>query len=718
MDRSVYLALLRFLIRARISSFIAIIGITLAVTSIVSVHLVSTQITQALERVVPAPLKQLDMLFVQDNLSAEHYFELRRKWQRGDHQNIGNMFPVVDEWIILNGNKIRVYGVDLFAVDLSQLSGASSSIADGTIDMGGVWIDPNLASIIGQITDAPVNGTLVGLSNSIVADISIAQALLGWREDKLSYVGVSLEKQSAAFSQLLENLLPGFEAGLGQPELVQVDAWQSVAFVDQYPQLQFGRSVLFNVSALSVLSLLVAWFLIYQIAVAWYRRLSFTFDRLFLVGVEKSVLQFAFISMLLLLGTIGCVAGLFLGEKLALWLLQDALGVDDIVLPQLDVWVLSKSFGSAFGVCLLGGWWVVSAHEVSNKSVTAIGAVLLLLFLWGVVDANTGLIGAFLSIAAVSFFMVMLVLPLLSYGRKRMRWVWPSGGLIAIGLREVSWYPKDLSIAICGLVLALATGIGVGIMVDSFRTDFSHFLKQRLSYDLSIENEVPAEILKFVQQNPLVERWQTYIDEPGRVDGRVVQLTRTRVDQIEAQRYGFHRGLEQDEVMVSQQWVKDTPVALGDAVVVANQSYRIAHVFQGYGDITPRIVIPYTGPQSNFSQVSSLSVNVANTAKFAADVSKHVGGHLQFSQAAQIRKLALDTFDNTFTITGVLISIAMSVAAIGLFVAVTTIRLNRRNSTTLLTSLGVNAWENLLVDMFRAIAIWLVCVLLAIPLGI
>ena len=77
----------------------------------------------------------------------------------------------------------------------------------------------------------------------------------------------------------------------------------------------------------------------------------------------------------------------------------------------------------------------------------------------------------------------------------------------------------------------------------------------------------------------------------------------------------------------------------------------------------------------------------------------------------------MDTFDQTFAITTVLITIAMLVATISMYIAVTAMRLNRRTSSRLLVTLGVNRLESVGMDFALGVGVGLIALLIALPLG-
>ena len=117
-------------------------------------------------------------------------------------------------------------------------------------------------------------------------------------------------------------LVAGFPSA--KPSLDLAPGWQLVSMAEQYPAREFGKSILFNISALGMLALLVAWLLIYQVAVSWLRRLWPVFDRLHVLGVEWQQLRAYFLFSIGLIATLAAVLGLVAGWWLARWLLENS----------------------------------------------------------------------------------------------------------------------------------------------------------------------------------------------------------------------------------------------------------------------------------------------------------------------------------------------------------------------------------------------------------
>ena len=143
----------------------------------------------------------------------------------------------------------------------------------------------------------------------------------------------------------------------------------------------------------------------------------------------------------------------------------------------------------------------------------------------------TGLLGGFFSIAVLSVLAVLFVTPLLKSLRQVAANI-PGPYLVRLSLREVVWYPRDLAVALAGLTLAVATAVGVGLMVDSFRADFSQMLERRLSYDLVVRGDEPRlqQLIEQMAGRPDVERLQAYRRGQLRLSGVPVELVTSVMD--------------------------------------------------------------------------------------------------------------------------------------------------------------------------------------------
>jgi putative ABC transport system permease protein len=712
------LALLRFLARTPWSTAMALIGMALGVTSIVSVHLVSASISSRLDGLVPGALSEYSHYLHRDKLNTADYFALRKQWRAGALPALEQLSPLVDETTTLEGQSVRVLGADLLA--RPPVAGASA-IAE-QFSWNGVWVDQSLKDQL----SIPINGIIEAPKGTLLADIATAHDLLGWPSNQLSYVGLVLSDAFAGSIEMAEKLLPGFGAGFpsAKPSLDLAPGWQLVSTAEQYPAREFGKSILFNISALGMLALLVAWLLIYQVAVSWLRRLWPVFDRLHVLGVEWQQLRAYFLLSIGLIATLAAALGLVAGWWLASWLLGMAVPGQEINL-NLDSWVIFKAVGSAVAVCLLGGAWAFhrSQQEVSHSSLPAILTLLLLTAaIWCVFQPQTGLAGGFFAIAVLSLAASQVIAPLLI---RLKRWASMIRGsyLLRIGAREALWQPAELSVALAGLSLAIATAIGVALMVDSFRVDFSQMLDHRLKYDLIAQGDKTA-LNTFANTNmpaTLADRIQVSRNTDIRVNGLSMELNITRMDAFESSRYGYSRSLASNRILLSEQAARSLQLSVGDTLTVTGETMAISGMFSAFGDLKPRLIVDDRSPLADALaaklQVGSVAFRSDRPEALAAALRKQFPT-LELRLQSDIRRVALKTFDQTFAITTVLITIALLVAAISVYIAVTTMRLNRQTGRQLLNTLGVNRTEQLMMNIALGTGLGLVAIIIALPLGV
>ena len=585
----------------------------------------------------------------------------------------------------------------------------------------GLWVSANVRAALHQderFRDLRVLGELA-LDDVILLDIGVAQAVLDWAsEDRISYVGVALDKTLQETWSWVDGIAPGASAGLPERTALEVPGWLSKSTGELQPANRFGRAVLFNIGALGLLALVVAWFLIYQVASAWLRRLWQVFSRLYVLGVTYSELRLYFLGLLTVLGFVsggvGLTAGYFLADQLLM------LSIGNQFTLSVDVWLLSKAFGSALLVCWVGGYWAYEKMMKTSSSRPALRALVLLAALMGLVGSlwweGSGLVGAFLAIACACVVLLTTLSPTLLFLRSISGRL-PGRMLVRMSLREVVWFPGDLWVALGGLVLAVATAIGVGLMVDSFRTEFSRMLDQRLSYEFSVEGGPQALIALEARADAKAGiRSQVYYETEGRVQALPFGLSYSRLDAFEAARYGYDRPVAAGEIMVSEQAARVLDLRRGSRVRLADEDFSVVHIFKSFGDALPRLILSLEAKPDGMlpSSVSLLATNEKASVWLESEQRDHP---LRWQNQNAIRKIALETFDRTFDITSILIFIAVMVAGIGIYVATTVLRLNQQASVRILTGMGISRMEVLGIDIARGAGIGLLACLLALPLG-
>ena len=326
-----------------------------------------------------------------------------------------------------------------------------------------------------------------------------------------------------------------------------------------------------------------------------------------------------------------------------------------------------------------------------------------------------------MAILAASLVAAGLVAPLL---RGVRQWVvrLPGSLLAKLAMREVTWFESDLGVAVGALVLAVATSLGVGLMIESFKADFERMLDQRLAHETFVDlagqdGLVVAEAL--TRRFPDADV-QAYGRLRARIEGTAVELGFTRFDAAESARYGYEHALAENEALVSESLTTVLDAGVGDTLRVAGRELAIVHAFSGFGDVQPRLLVDNATAETLYGQLPFDRLSVAGVPSDAllAWFGEQAGGSPRIQQRDAMRVIALEIFDRTFAITNALTLLALLVAVIGLYNAITALRLNQLATSDLLDALGVNRSEKRRVDLLRGLTIGLFAVLLALPLGL
>lgn len=726
---------LRFLLRYRWSTVTVLLGLSLGVASVVAVHLISVRVADMLAATTPPHLAGITHLLQRSSgpTTAEDYFSLRSRWRHGElDPRIRGMLPVVEGQLVVDGRRVIVFGADWLAapsVRQESLGSPGLLMADAVIADERLGVAAGERLLIGGRYHRVARVVTAGVDPALFVDIGTAQSLLGTPADVVSYVAVVWADPLDEALRVAEAAMPGISAGMDwRMKAWQLPGWTVRPISAELPGAAFARSVIFNVGALGSLSLLVAWFLVYQVAVIWNRRRRLLTDRLLAMGVTRGELTRSFVAGFVLLGLVATVMGVVAGAALARVL--SAVSSAGMAVgggyAELSGWVLFKALLSGVVVAGLAAWMACrrNATSWSGRSRWLVAAILLLGVAVGVGVPASGVVGGFVAVLAMSVLVAAAVRPLLETLRRR-----GFGGfgtlLTRAVLREIVWYPRDLSIAVAALCVAIATSMGVGMMVESFRHDFSLMLDRRLAHDLFIDGagrDLRA-VAAWLGARPEVAGVQRYGRARMHLDGHAVELGFTDFDDDEAARYGMAQSLSGGEAIVSEQLARRLGLATGDRLAVGD-GLRVVGVFRGYGDAGLRMLVDDVAAAALGVPLvyDRLSVTVASASAAAVtDLERQLAAAfpvLQVQARGARRALALDIFDRTFAITRALTLLAMLVAVIGMYNALLALRLNQATTIRLLTALGAQRFERRRLALKRSMAVGALAVVFALPLGI
>ncbi len=646
------------------------------------------------------------------------------------------------------GQLFQILGIDPFAE--APFRDPAADVTGSNFDLRALLLRPDAAllstSLGSQVTLRQGEqhftlhraGTLSGpeMDGLIITDISTAQTLLG-QPGRLSHIDLILPEGAAG-----ETLAHELRAGLPPDLRLERPTQRNRATVD------LSAAFSLNLTAMSLLALVVGLFLIYnaiRFSVVQRRALL---GMLRALGVSRRELLLGVLGEALLLGLVGTLFGGLLG----LWLgsglvhlvtrtINDLYYVLSVREFFIDPWSLTRGATLGLLATLAAAWlpaWEAAAvppgltlsraHLESRWRAALPRLVLIglaLLSSGGLILAFShalvsGFAGLFLLILGCALLTPPAVVGLVRLNRPLASRL---GLLARMANRDVARHLSRTGVAVAALMVAFATTVGVGVMVDSFRGGVTIWIHDLLNADLylappamedggSSETVRPA-ALTAMRETLGVAAVSTYRRFAVDLDGRPVQVM--AVDLAPESQTGYHlisgdpatswRAFQTGEaILISEPLAYRLGLRTGDALDLPTdrgiRRFAIAGVFLDYGSEHGRILLPRSAYERDWNEPT-----VGSTAVFAAPgesltaLRERLQGRLGSIQPLLIRSnrdiqsRTLEIFDRTFTITQVLRLLAILVAVVGVSSALLALQLERAREFAVLRATGMTAGE-------------------------
>ena len=569
------------------------------------------------------------------------------------------------------------------------------------------------------------------LDGLLVTDISSAQEIFGaaGRLGRIDLIASDDEAGRALLDRIARRLPPG-------AELVTAGARAGTT-------ARMIRAFQWNLTALSLLALVVGMFLIYQTMTFSVVQRRPLIGALRALGVTRGEIFALVMTEAALIGAVGTAAGLALGVSLARGLLglvtrtindlYFVLSVRDVTLDPL---VLAKGVLLGVGATLAAalapafeatgapprvvmsrGALETSARRMVTRvtwlglGLAAAGALVLALP-GGIAGGFAGLfvlmIGSALVAPAAALGLLRLIHPPAAaafgtVGRLATR------GIVAAFSRT--------SVAIAALMIAVSAAIGVGIMIASFREAVVSWLEGTLRADVYVsapslvgnrpDAALEPALVERLATTPGVARAGTSrsVLVPGA--GGPVQVVALDVDPLRPPRWRFREGSpdavwgpDGDQVIVSEPYANRRGARVGDVVRLRSdrgeRDFRVGGVFYDYGS-SSGVVVMSRRTYDRFwddRRVSGLAIEAAPGADVAALIvalreRAGVDQEVVVRSNRALREASLEIFDRTFAITGVLRTLTVTVAFIGMLAALMALQLERAREIAVLRTLGL-----------------------------
>jgi len=668
--------------------------------------------------------------------------------------------PVVEGLVTLPdypGEYLRILGID----PLTNKAFENAKIEDskGELRNNSAWFsDPASVAVSSQFAEAhhlrrgdPLRVNVNGRQATLVlrfvlhqkeGESRFAAMDIGWAQELLQLQGklttvlfrISDPANAGPVRDRLQKLLPA-------DVLVQAPEERS----GQVEQMLAGFQL--NLTALSMVSLLVGVFLIYNTVTASVVRRRREIGVLRALGASRQRIRFLFLGEAALYGAVGGIVGCLGGVLLANFLVR----------------VVSKTITNLYVLISIEHFYLPLRE-------------LFLAFLLGMVAVFAG---AFIPANAGANLPPLRALNLgilIERSQKpRWHWLWLSAGsLLLAGVMALvaldGWRPAGFACAFltlagfcclgpsvthrCGVLIgytvkpffllrlasqnfvrasyrhaitvvalasALAMLISISIMIYSFRKTIDRWVERRLVADVFIspaaneivgfENFIPEELIEVAKSRPEVEMIDTYRDITALMNRQPISLgvtigtERNVPDYLGGKSAEKHRSFwSANAVTISEPLSRRLKIKEGDLVPIAApagvQNFRVAGIFYDYTRDSGVMLMQRNTFEKYWRdpRVNSLALylRAGSSVKTVIDAIRKNYAHAEdytFSSNRDLRQVVADLFDQTFAITHVLRVVAVFVAVIGISLNLTVLVSERKREIGTLRAVGVGRRE-------------------------
>lgn len=699
----------------------------MAVMAVATVHLVSQSIRDTLDALPGGSFAHTHVLTA-PALTEQDYFRLRQRWRQGEFRTVATMGPAIDDFMDLGGQPTRIIGFDPVAgfapvTLLRQPSGrpdATFLTQDTVIATAATAEAIRRAGIAVDVVEAT---TQLGAGTgppTLLADLPTAQRLLG-REGQIDAVWLRVHGVRAGLLDTLDAILPGITAALPRYADPVIDDHRVVAARRWNPASRFADAMAFSLGALAMLSLLMAALVAAQASYSNVARRRLEQERLVAIGVSRRALRVLGLAEGLVLGAAGTAVGLTLGAAVGEQLL--AMAFDGAVTTSTGPWLVTKAVLCGAAAATVGPVFATREPEAGYRVRHVLGGLGIVVAVFGIADGS--LLSAFAALTGLCAVQMAYAVPLLGNAASRLAALTRAIGARA-NLRAAAVRVGELRLALGALSVAVATAIGMGLMVESLRHDFTAMLEERLwpGVYVNADGPVTAADLDWIAAQPQFRAVRRYADVDARLLQGPASVSLATLTADETRRYAFAGELT-TRGMINEVGARLLGLSVGDTVtVVADGQHfdvEIGHVFRDFGAPSARVILParyesrLPAEAVRWQRLAVLADSDALD-RLTASLAERFGAANVRNQGT-IRAAALDIFDRTFVVSRSLTSVALAVAVLGLYAALTALQSSREREFQLLGAIGYGRAETWRLAVTQSSILGAVAAVGAVPLG-
>jgi putative ABC transport system permease protein len=599
------------------------------------------------------------------------------------------------------------------------------------------------------------------------ADSALAAMDIGWAQELLQKSGhltsvlfrvTRSEARNEVAGELRQQLPPDVMVSPPNDRSAQVN------------QLLSGFQL--NLTALSLVSLLVGAFLIYNTIASSALRRRREAGILRSLGVSRDLIRWLFLGEALLYGAIGAVLGIGAGIALANWLVRIvAQTVTNLyVLTRIEHFYIpweqvAAVAGLALAISLLAGW-IPANNAARTQPLDALdlgrlievsrrpSSVWPLISLAGGVCALAAGLGARLWLRPLAFVCAFFTLlsfcllaPFVTFhlgnaGARLFRRTW----LFRLAAGNVVRSLFRNAVTIAALAAAVAMLVSVSVMIHSFRVAVNHWIDMRLVADIFVtpaanrlvgfQNFVSPELLDFIRALPEVQSVDTYREVETRIGsvpvdlGVVIGSDRNRPEFVGWGRSEqlFRQLYDADTVFASEPLANRLHLQQGQMIQLATpagkHAFRVAAIYYDYTRDAGLLLMQKQTFRRYWvdDRVNSLAVYVKDPNTADGVIAKIRAGYdkaasYSFEKNRTLREVVDEIFDQTFAVTYVLRFIAIFVAVVGIALNLSVLIKERERELAVFRAVGASYRQLISLILAESLIIGLIAIGLGLIAG-
>ncbi|WP_318765579.1 ABC transporter permease [Agrobacterium fabrum] len=736
MNRTAFQALLSHWRHRPLQLFTLFVGVALATALWSAVQAINAEARASYDRAASVLAQnQLDQLVAKDGstISSNTYARLRRAGL--------DVSPIIEGEHRFGTTRIRLIGIDPLTMPSEGRVlpvGEPSGLIDFMTAPGVMIVSPATAGTLKDTSGLPIKMAANIPDGAGFVDISTADRVLH-RNGNLSRIVVSPTQKLDI--QAVATVAP-------ELSLKEAGGRSDVA--------RLTDSFHLNLTAFGFLAFVVGLFIAYSATGLSFEQRRGTFRTLRSLGIPLSSLTTMLVIEITLFALVAGALGVVLGYVVASTLLPGVAATLSGLYGARVAGSLSirpEWWLTGLGMALVGTWlsslqhlyrvWrmpiLSTAHSrgwtmasVKSLVLQAIAGIFLIALSSLLIWIGSGLLAGFAILAAFLLGAAFILPPLLALalraGERSSRHV-----LARWFFADTRQQLPGLSLALMALLLALSANIGVGTMVSSFRQTFLGWLDQRLAAEVYVTARDEAEAARLRKWFPdharaVLPIWSTR----GEVSGAQVQIFGVADDPTYRDHWPLILGSTTtwDEIasgrgaLVNEQFWRSGNASLGQKIILpGGWSATVVGIFSDYGNPMGQVIIGINALNQHYPDVEKLRYGLRVAPDDTADFRRRLIDDFGLPQdnivdQASLKRQSAAIFEQTFAVTGALNILTLAVAGFAMFSSLLTLASLRLPQLAPVWALGLRRRDLAWLEFIRALTLWFVTFVAAIPVGL